>query len=110
VEPPRRQEPLVPREELHAAIEARRDLPELEEQLVDGFVERIEQRIDARIDARLRTRERPRRAEDRRLGLALVSLGVSIPLTAIAVGTAGLVGLIVVWTAIVVVNALYIRG
>lgn len=39
--------------------------------------------------------------------LAMMSLGLGIPLTAIASGTAGLPGLLVVWVGIVLVNAVY---
>lgn len=41
------------------------------------------------------------------LALAITSLGVGIPLTAIAVSEAGLPGLIVAWVGIVCVNAAY---
>ena len=39
--------------------------------------------------------------------LAIVSLGVGVPLTAIGSGTAGLPGLLVVWIGIVLVNLAY---
>ncbi len=39
--------------------------------------------------------------------LAIVSLGVGVPLTAIGSGTAGLPGLLVVWIGIVLVNLVY---
>lgn len=41
------------------------------------------------------------------LGLAIASLGIGIPLTAIASGTGGLTGLVVSWIGIVGVNAVY---
>lgn len=41
------------------------------------------------------------------LALAITSLGVGIPLTAIAASEAGLPGLIVAWIGIVCVNAAY---
>ncbi len=39
--------------------------------------------------------------------LAIVSLGIGIPLTAIAAGTNGLAGLIIAWIGIVLVNVVY---
>ncbi len=41
------------------------------------------------------------------LGLAIASLGIGIPLTAIASSTGGLIGLVVSWVGIVGVNAVY---
>ena len=42
--------------------------------------------------------------------LALLSVILGIPLTAIGAGTAGFPGLLVVWTGIVLVNFLYSRS
>lgn len=42
--------------------------------------------------------------------LAIVSIALGIPLTAIASGTAGLPGLLVAWIGIVLVNIVYGRG
>ena len=42
--------------------------------------------------------------------LALVSVALGIPLTAIGGGTAGLPGLLVVWTGIVLINFFYSRS
>jgi hypothetical protein len=42
--------------------------------------------------------------------LAIVSIALGIPLTAIASATAGLPGLLVVWIGIVGVNIVYGRG
>lgn len=39
--------------------------------------------------------------------LAILSLALGIPLTAIAAGTGGLAGLLIVWVGIVLVNAVY---
>ena len=39
--------------------------------------------------------------------LAIVSLSIGIPLTAIAAGTNGLAGLIIAWMGIVLVNVVY---
>lgn len=44
------------------------------------------------------------------LALAITSLGVGIPLTAIAVSAAGIPGLIIAWLGIVGVNAVFAFG
>lgn len=52
----------------------------------------------------------PQPAQDRTVFvLALVSFALGIPLTAISSATAGLPGLLVVWTGIVLVNFFYAR-
>jgi len=76
-------------EELVAAIEARREVGEaLEPPVIDAFVERIERRIDERA----RERQPVKRDRDKELALAIITLGVSIPLIAIVGGMAGLPG------------------
>jgi len=51
------------------------------------------------------------RAQDRTVFvLAIVSFALGIPLTAISSATAGLPGLLVVWTGIVLVNFFYARS
>jgi hypothetical protein len=91
---------IVPREELEAAVRARRELgPEYEDAVVESLVEKIEQQ--------LAERERAREpAELRHPQVALASLGMAIPLLAIAGLTAGLAGVIAVCVAIVLVNLL----
>jgi hypothetical protein len=97
-------EAAVDPEELKAAIEARRELGEtLEPHIVDSFVERIERKLDER-----RPRQPVRRHDsDKSLALAIISLCVAIPLTAIGVTQAGLAGLLIVWAGIVLVNVAY---
>jgi hypothetical protein len=99
-------DPKVDRSELEGALEARRELgSEYEPQVIDSFVERIERRLAER--AERRPVRRYSGHDDRALALAIVSLGVAIPLTAIAVTQAGLVGLVIVWIGIVLVNVAY---
>jgi hypothetical protein len=101
-------EPVVPPDELHAVIAARRELgPDLEPQLVDQFVERIEKRIDERIRAGTATRSSHHSHET--FIITLVSLGISIPLMGIAGGTAGLSGVIAVCVALVLLNIIVRR-
>ena len=99
--------PLEP--DLRAALEARRELgAELEPQVIEGFVERIEKRIDQRIDERLRGAP-VKRERDKELALAIISLGVSIPLIAIAGSSAGLPGVVAVCAALVLLNVFFRR-
>ncbi|MBN9105163.1 MAG: hypothetical protein J0I14_09185 [Propionibacteriaceae bacterium] len=51
--------------------------------------------------------ETPAKQNHGMLALAITSLGVGVPLTAIAVSEAGLPGLVVAWIGIVGVNAAY---
>lgn len=89
------------REEVETTLEARRELgAELEPQLVESFLDRVEQRLDERTRASVPER-RDKRPE---LALAIVSLGVSIPLIAIAGSTAGVPGVALVCLAVVLVN------
>ena len=94
------------REELHAALEARRELGKAyEPDVVDAFLERVERRLEERT----RKIARPRREEERgpHVALAIVSLGTGIPITAIAGGTGGIAGILIAWAGIVGVNVAY---
>jgi hypothetical protein len=100
---------MVERDELRATIQARREVgQELEPELIDQFVERIEKRI-AQSGKPAQPAKRDSTHDDKTLALAIVSLGVAIPLTAIGVTQAGLVGLAIVWIGIVLVNLAYSR-
>ena len=105
--------PTLPREELHAAVAARRELGErMEPEVIDAFLSRVEGAVTARIDTqvaeRLRTLPRVRRGRDgSALPLAICSLIFGIPLTAIAGDVAELPGLICVWAGIAAVNLAY---
>lgn len=105
--------PDLPRDDIQAALEARRELgPEMEPAVVDAFVERMERAIEARVDARLAERG-PSRAPAREskgnaeLTLAIVSLGVAIPLTAVSAATAGFLAVLIVWLGLVGINWAY---
>ena len=88
--------------ELHAALEARRELgPELEPQVIEGFVERIEKRLAERQPS---AAARPARDRTHETAIAIISLGVAIPLLAIAGGTTGLPGVVAVCVALVLLN------
>jgi hypothetical protein len=97
--------PTPERDELEAAIQARRELgEELEPQLVDGFVERIERRIDERARELMSARRPARRRPDwSAFALAILSLGVAVPI----VEKTSFAGQLVMWIAIVAVNLAY---
>ncbi len=108
-------EPRVPREDAEAALHARKELgADFEPAVVDSFVERIDAAIETRVAQevkRARKSEPAARGNDGpALALAIVSLGVAIPLSAIAAHTAGITGLVVAWIGIVLVNLAYALG
>lgn len=91
--------------DLEATVAARAELgQEYEPALVESFVERIDAQIERRVDAELQRRERDEKAGGFDTGLVYATMGIGIPLTAIAGGIADLPGIIVAWTGIVGVN------
>ncbi|GAA3599997.1 hypothetical protein GCM10022419_099980 [Nonomuraea rosea] len=98
------------RDDLQATLDARRDLgPEYEAALVESFVERLDATISARVRAELHHHgaEPPHKRSTpgaAMIPITLGSMGIGIPLTAIAAGNAGLVGLTITWLAIVIIN------
>jgi hypothetical protein len=101
----------LPRDDLRATIEARRDLgPDYESALVESFLDRVEatiaSRVRAEVDARLpHQQQAPGKPQgDPGVPIALGSLGIGIPLTAIAAGNAGVAGLFLAWGGIIIVN------
>lgn len=92
---------LARREELEAAIEARRELgAELEPAVIDAFVERIEQRLAERGGDHEQALKRKREHQKE---MVLGAMGISIPLMAIAAIFAGLAGIIAVCGALAVI-------
>jgi RNA 3'-terminal phosphate cyclase len=107
-------EELPAREDLAAAIGARRELgKEYEDAVVDSFVARLDQRIAERVDEQVaetlgskpaaKAPARAPAADNSSLVVSLVSLGAGIPITAIS-SENGVVGLIVSWAGIAAVN------
>ncbi len=108
------------RDELAAAVEARRELGrDYEDAVLDSFLDRLDKSIDARVDARVEAQTRGRlpqpapaprpeakQGQDRQFTLGLVSLGAGIPISAIVgSGSEGSVGrLLIAWAGIVGVN------
>jgi hypothetical protein len=114
-------------DEIRASAAAHHELgPEYQGAVVESFLDKIGKELDARMDARLAggyrmapaAPPRPARAprgEPSPFWLAVVSLAMSIPLTAIVVAAGALppagriLGLLVIWAAIAVVNWSYSR-
>ena len=107
------------RDEIRAAAETHRELgPDYQEAVIESFLDKVGKEIDARVDARLgnsRRDWRPQRAPKQHHGsamaLAIVSMVLGIPLTAIVLAAgshpAGLAGLLIVWAAIVAINVAF---
>jgi hypothetical protein len=107
--------PRPPRDaDLTAAFAARQELgPDYDAAFIESVVDRVEQTVDARMGTHLRTRtERDHQTvkAERAVGVAVfcVSLVAAIPLTAIGVAQAGLPGLLISWTGIVLVNLAHV--
>jgi hypothetical protein len=91
----------VVREELRSAIEARRELGEdMEPAIIDSFVARIEQRLAERSSESAWAVERKREFQKE---MILGSMGISIPLMAVAAVFTGLPGVVAVCVALVVI-------
>jgi len=91
----------VLREELESAIEARKELnPEMEPAVIDAFVARIERRLADRAAAGQWELESKRNHQKE---MVLGSMGIAVPLLALAAIFTGLAGVIVVCTALVVI-------
>lgn len=113
----------VDADDLAGALAARRELgADAEEALVTGFLNRAGEAIDARVDHRiaqhhaagtLGTAGEQRRNTGPRLALAIVSIALGIPLTGIAAAMseeAGLVLVLIVWSAITIINVTFNRS
>jgi hypothetical protein len=95
----------LPREDLAASLAARRELgPDYDAAFVDALAERIEHASAAR---RPRTLESEKGERAVALTVACVSLGVSVPVSAIAATQAGLAGLVIVWLGIALINVAF---
>ena len=101
----------VSRSELQAAVEARRELgQDYEPALIDSFLDKVDRAVTERAEAQVRARGRPSPGDGQGFVVALVSLGVSIPVTAIAGGTADLPGVVVAWIGLVGINVAHAWG
>jgi hypothetical protein len=105
-------------EEIRAAAETHNELgPDYRDAVIESFLDKVGREVDARVDARLaqQAAQPPARSGRGQSGspmtLAIVSMALGIPISAIAVGAgshpAGLLGLLVVWIAIAAINIAY---
>jgi hypothetical protein len=112
--------PSLSPDEIRAAAETHRDLgPEYQSAVIESFLDRVGREIDARVDARLAAARMPppqpvrQQRERSPLALAIVSISLGVPLSAIAVAAGshppGFPGLLVIWLAIAVINVAYNR-
>ncbi|MQY08465.1 hypothetical protein ACRB68_65740 [Actinomadura sp. RB68] len=104
--------PRLSREDLAAALAARRELgPDYDDAFLDSVVDRLQETMPARAGAPAPKRPapaaRPQGGRDLSLVMALASLLAAIPLSAIAAVQVGGFGLVVAWAAIVAVNVAY---
>jgi hypothetical protein len=94
-------EDVVTREELHAIMEARKELDaEMEPALIDAFVDRLERRIGERAgkdDRALKARR------DHQKEMTLGSMAIGVPLLAVAAIFTGLPGVIAVCVVLAVI-------
>jgi hypothetical protein len=92
---------LVPKDELEATIEARKEVgPDMEPALIDAFVKRIEQRLAGRAEE---SEQALKRKREHQKEMVLGAMGISIPLLLIAAIFTGLAGIIVVCAALAVI-------
>jgi hypothetical protein len=106
-------------EEIRAAAEVHNELgPGYRDAVIESFLDKVGREIDARVDTRLAQQRAEQPSARGRHGhsgspmaLAIVSMGLGIPLSAIAVAAgqnpAGFMGLLVVWIAIAIINIAY---
>jgi hypothetical protein len=88
-------------DELRSAIEARRELgEEMEPAVIDAFVARIEQRLADRAEQDERALQRKRNHQQE---MVLGSMGISVPLFALAAIFTGLPGVIAVCVVLAVI-------
>ncbi|MEV4256673.1 hypothetical protein AB0J52_26210 [Spirillospora sp. NPDC049652] len=106
----------VPREDLAAGLAARRELgPDYDAAFADVIATRIEEQLAARQSGREHPRPAPPpavfhgRPRDHALLVLLLSLAVSVPLTAISASLAGPGAVLFLWIALVVLNVAYMH-
>jgi hypothetical protein len=91
----------VPKDELEAAIEARKELGvELEPAIIDGFVERIERRLAER---GTESEHALKAKREHQKEMVLGAMGISVPLLLFAAIFTGLAGVIAVCAALAVI-------
>lgn len=113
--------PSMSPEDFRAAAETHRELgPEYSAAVVESFLDKVGREIDARVDhrvaqAQLQQPQAPAKPaqQGRQLALAIVSMALGIPLTAIITAVSKhdqLAELAIVWLVIAVINVAYTLG
>ena len=97
------------RDDLQAVLGVRKEMgAEIEPALVDSLAAKVEATVQRRYQAELAALQQRNQAaqtgQGARIAIGIVSLVMSIPLTAIAGTYAGVFGMLLVWTGIVLVN------
>lgn len=97
------------RDDIEASLEVRREQgAEIEPALIDSMAARIEETVRRRYEAEVAQRNRDNAAatsgQGGRIAVAIVSLVLAIPMTAIAGAFGGLHGMVLIWVGIVLVN------
>jgi hypothetical protein len=101
-------EEVVQKDELEAAIEARRELgADLEPEIIDGFVERLERRLAAR---GAESEQALKRKRDHQKEMVLGAMGISVPLFIIAAIFTGLAGILAVCATLAVIAIVSARS
>jgi hypothetical protein len=101
-------EDVVQKDELEAAIEARKELgAEMEPAVIDGFVERIERRLADRDKV---GEQALRRRREHQKEMILGAMGVSIPLFVVAAIFTGLAGVLAVCAVLAVIAIVTARA
>lgn len=111
--------PSLTPDEVRAAAETHHELgPDYQSAVIESFIDKVGREIDARVDARVasaypagqRMPARSGRGNGMQFTLALVSVVMGIPLTAIVLGvdhSTGLIGLLVVWIGLAIINVAF---
>ena len=97
------------RTDLEAALEVRRELGEsIEPGLVDSLASKVEATVRRRYEAEVASRANERTMQGisngQRVTVAIISLVMAIPLTAIAGSFSGFGGMLMIWAGIVAIN------
>ena len=101
-------EEVVRKDDLEAAIEARKELgEEMEPAVIDAFVERIERRLAARDEA---GEGALRRRREHQKEMMLGAMGISVPLLLVAAIFTGLAGVLAVCAVLAVIAVVTARS
>lgn len=97
------------RADLEAALEVRKELGDsIEPGLVDSLAAKVEATVRRRYEAEIASRRNEKAVQGisngQRVSVAITSLVMAIPLTAIAGSFAGLAGMLMVWVGIIAIN------